>query len=252
MTLSTLNFHAASLGMQTRVNVLLPDHPATANVLLLLHGHSDDENAWLQRSRVLAYADGQNTVVIMPRVDRSFYADQPSGIHYYQYVSQELLSRCRDWFNLALDPTRTFVGGLSMGGYGALKLGLNHPEQFAGIYAMSSVPDLLTRWDRENDPTIGPLFAANFGSREQLRGSASDVPFLTTHWQAARRPFIRMRCGTEDGLYPENRAYADLASHNGFDCTLTSVPGTHEWAVWDQGVAAVLADIAARDAAAGN
>ncbi|WP_225048307.1 alpha/beta hydrolase [Lacticaseibacillus kribbianus] len=249
MTICTLNFQPASLGMQTRVNVVLPDNPATASVLLLLHGHSDDENSWLQRSRLAAYADDHNTVVIMPRVDRSFYADQPSGIHYYEFVSRELLARCKAWFNLALAPARTFVGGLSMGGYGALKIGLNNPDQFAGIYAMSSVPDLLTRWDREGDSTIGPLFDANFGSRDRLQGSVSDVPFITTHWQDARRPFIRMLCGTEDSLYPENQAYAALAQQHGFDCQFESVPGDHEWAVWDYGVQEALADIAARDQA---
>ena len=88
MMLNTLHYYSHTLGMNTTVNILLPQENYGANygfngsrfrTLYLLHGLSDDESIWLRRTSVERYAERYGLCVVMPRGDRSFYCDVPYG-----------------------------------------------------------------------------------------------------------------------------------------------------------------------------
>ncbi len=131
MALLTCDFFAESLGMGTSVTVVLPettdDHGHTARppdppLLYLLHGLSDDHTSWLRWTSAVRYAEEAGLVLVMPAVARSFYADEAHGHAYWEFVSEELPGVVGSFFGLSQDPGSTYVAGLSMGGYGALKL----------------------------------------------------------------------------------------------------------------------------------
>ena len=151
-------------------------------MLYLLHGLSDDHTAWLRYTSIERYATARGLAVVMPAVHRSFYADEAHGHAYWQFVSEELPRIVAAFFRLSERPEDTFVAGLSMGGYGALKLGLHHPERFAAVASLSGAVDVR-----------GPAAARRAG-RDRAAGLRRDLlrP-ATTSTTCSPRPTPR-RC----------------------------------------------------------
>ncbi|GEK06577.1 alpha/beta hydrolase [Schleiferilactobacillus harbinensis] len=240
MAVFHVEFSSEKLGMRSRLNVLLPEN-AQPNlpILLLLHGLGDDENAWLEQTKIADYARDQQVAVIMPRADRSYYTNTVSGMHYFDYISEEVVARCRQWFSLSAQPDDTYVGGLSMGGYGALKCALLHPEIFAGAFSLSGVPDIVEQW-REH-PERTSWYTALFGKKTELAGSTNDVVSVVQRWPAnQKRPFLWQLCGTEDPFLRMNERFHTIAQQSGFENSLELVAGAHEWRVWDGAIQEVL------------
>src|SRR5687767_5064296 len=137
------HFFSDTLAMTVSTHVLIPQQskgqigiesgPAreTYPTLFLLHGLSDDHTIWTRRTSIERYATAKNIAVVMPAVGRSFYQDMASGPRYWNFVSEELPGIMRQFFPLSSKREDTFAAGLSMGGYGALRLGLARPEKFA-------------------------------------------------------------------------------------------------------------------------
>ena len=134
-----MNIFSDTIGMMTGVNVIIPENskepPA---VLYLLHGLSDDQSAWTRRTSIERYVGDKNLAVIMPTTYRGYYTDMANGYRYWTYISEELPEKMRRIFRLSSEREKTFAAGLSMGGYGALKLGLRQPERFAAVAGFSS------------------------------------------------------------------------------------------------------------------
>ena len=167
MALITCDFFSESLEVGTSMTVVLPQTTEEqigvssvdvsehgVPVLYLLHGLSDDHTAWLRYTSIERYATARGLAVVMPAVHRSFYADEAHGHAYWQFVSEELPAIVAAFFRLSERREDTFVAGLSMGGYGALKLGLHHPERFAAVASLSGAVDvrgLLLRDERADD-----------------------------------------------------------------------------------------------------
>ena len=120
--------------------------------LWLLHGLSDDESIWSRSTSIERYVAPLGLSVVMPNVHRSFYTNMHSGYRYWDFVSEELLEKARGFFPLSSARADNFVAGLSMGGYGALKLAVTLPEQFAAAASLSGVTDAAEwRVDRSED-----------------------------------------------------------------------------------------------------
>src|SRR4030095_358208 len=99
----------------------------------------------MRRTSIERYAAARNLAVIMPAVDRSFYQNMERGARYWDFLSEELPDIFRQFFPLSSKRDDTFAAGLSMGGYGALRLGLAKPEQFAAVASLSGALDLNER-----------------------------------------------------------------------------------------------------------
>src|SRR5437868_6066068 len=138
------HFFSDVLGLTVTAHVLLPQKTERQiglaggaktdggfPTLTLLHGLSDDHTIWSRRTSIERYAAARNLAVIMPAAGRSFYQDMASGARYWTFVSEELPAILRHFFPLSEKRADNFVAGLSMGGYGAMRLALAHPERFA-------------------------------------------------------------------------------------------------------------------------
>ncbi|WP_341854260.1 alpha/beta hydrolase-fold protein [Brachybacterium sp. GPGPB12] len=153
------DFFAESLGMGTSMVVLMPqaasgigmeEADATRGsaadesgvpVLYLLHGLSDDCTIWERRTSIERYATEKGIAVVMPEVRRSFYTDEAVGEAYWTFVAEEPPRIVARTFRVSTAREDTFVAGLSMGGFGAFKLALNHPERFAAAASLSGALD---------------------------------------------------------------------------------------------------------------
>lgn len=115
-----------------------------------------------------------------------------------------------------------FIAGLSMGGFGALRLGAKYPDRFRAISAHSAVTTLGRLAEVIEEPLGG---VPSFG---QPDGTA-------LHWlevNAARLPPLRFDCGTSDHLLPGNRALHAALESRGIEHAYEEFPGGHDWTYW--------------------
>ena len=133
--------------MDTGLTVVLPfDRAAVPETecpaVYLLHGHGENADVWTRMTSAERYANAYGVALVMPEVQRSFYTDMAMGLSYFSYVTKELPDACQRLFHLSSRREDRFVAGLSMGGYGALKLGLRCPDLFAGCAGFSGCLDM--------------------------------------------------------------------------------------------------------------
>lgn len=255
MILTTLNFFSETTGMRATMNVILPQRPLAEShadsrpayrTLYLLHGYSDDHTAWQRWTSIERYVEGLNLAVVMPTVHLSFYTDMVHGGKFWQFISEEVPAIARDLFPLSADPADTFVAGLSMGGYGAFKLALTHPDRFAAAASLSGALDIREVVKAHNDPANAAWLVQMrniFGSDlRKISGSTHDL-FTLAEAVATRKsqPRLYQCCGTEDFLYVDNLRFRDHAKALPLDLTYEEGPGEHNWAYWDRMIQKVLA-----------
>jgi S-formylglutathione hydrolase FrmB len=242
------HFYSDILGLSTSMYVILPQQTGTQigmasraaadrkhPVLFLLHGLSDDHTIWLRRTSIERYAASMGIAVVMPNVHRSFYTDMAAGGRYWTFLSEELPALARSFFPLSAERKDNFAAGLSMGGYGALKLGLRCPDRFAAAASLSGAVDVAEsarRWPEEGVRIFGDQIAGTdndlFGLASRLAGSEGPKPLL---FQC---------CGTEDFLYESNIRFRDHCRSLGLPLTYEEGPGSHDWSYWDANIQRVL------------
>ena len=174
----------------------------------------------------------------MPSAGRSFYADERRGHAYWTYVSEELPRLVSRFFRVTDDPALTYVAGLSMGGYGALKLALTYPERYAGAASLSGALDVgrLAQWP-ERQELFGRIFDGPPSDDDDLLVL---LDRLDRH-DLGRVPPLHVSCGTEDELVGDGRAFVEAATAAGVSVTSDFRPGEHAWSLWD----ALLPDVLA-------
>lgn len=244
MAFLQIQFFSEALVVASTVNVILPEanqgigmgKSGTSEppaVLYLLHGYSDDHSIWMRRTSVERYAANHNLAVIMPAVNHSFYCNEAYGERYWDYVSEELPKTMHRFLRLSDDPGKTYVAGLSMGGYGAMRLALTYPERFAAAASFSGAIDITGVVGRhEKDGTAARVF----GDVTDLKGTEVDNLFLMKkNANAPKKPRLYISCGTKDFLYNMHQAVVPQLIESGWDVTRHDEPeATHEWGFWDQ------------------
>ncbi|MEU4782055.1 alpha/beta hydrolase family protein [Micromonospora sp. NPDC023633] len=252
MALMRCDFHSEALGVSTSMTVILPQRTSSQigmtgsagqgapPVLYLLHGLSDDDTIWLRRTSIERYVAPLGLAVVMPQAGRSFYTDEEHGNRYWTFLSTELPRVCHEFFRLSARREDTFVAGLSMGGYGAVKWALRDPGRFAAAASLSGALDVVNRRHHPTAPLDPDVWHTVFGERAAI-GSDDDTVALLDRVPAADRPALYVACGTEDFLYDDNLTFVAAARERGVPLTVDFSPGTHDWAYWDAKIQDVLA-----------
>lgn len=242
------HFWSEALKMQCEMWVLLPQsrprdgrtgHPT----LYLLHGLSDDQTIWLRRTSVERYVETMGLAVVMPTVHRGFYTDMAAGGRYWQFISEDVPRAARMFFPLSDKRADNFVAGLSMGGYGAFKLALRQPGQWAAAASMSGAMDITQRVSGDESDWTNEMQRI-FGPPEAARGSDNDLFHLASSLKRSRRPrpALYQLCGDKDFLYHENLAFRDHCRRLKLDLRYEEDAGYgHTWDYWDLCIKRVLA-----------
>jgi Predicted esterase len=208
--------------------------------IYLLHGYSGICSDWLYGARVQELALRLNYAVIMPSGENSFYLDDvEKGELFGEYVGRELVEFTRKLFGLSPRREDTYIGGYSMGGYGALRTGLKYRETFGGIVALSSaliIKSISKLKPGESTPIASyDYYRRVFGDLGALVGSDKDPEALAKKIKAegSPEPLLYMACGTEDFLLAENRDLHEGLVRAGFDHNYVEGPGVHDFKFWD-------------------
>ena len=250
MALIRCDFFSEVLGLNTSMTVILPQQTPSQigltgagpagdpPVLYLLHGLTDDDTIWLRRTSIERYVAPLGLAVVMPQAGRSFYTDEEHGNRYWTFLSEELPALCRTFFRLSDRRADTFVAGLSMGGYGAVKWALRDPRRFAAAASLSGALDLAARGRHPSRPIDPRVWHTVFGDRP-VAGSDDDLLALLDR-SGSDVPALHLSCGTEDFLYEDNMRFVEAARAKGVPLTVDFSPGDHDWAYWDGKISDVL------------
>lgn len=257
MAIIEVNFISKCLMRTVTFNAIIPVDkfgPQAENAeqkplktLYLLHGIFGNYTDWVNGTRIQAWAEANDLAVIMPSGENRFYLDdEKSGELYGEFIGKELVEFTRKLFLLSDKREDTFIAGLSMGGYGAIRNGLKYAENFGCVIGLSAALVHDTWKDADNSAPIFTFrrnyYEAIFGEYDKVKGSDKDPKALLLKLKEEGRPVPKMYlcCGTEDGLVTANRDFRDFLNENGVDLTYVEGPGKHDWVFWDTYIKKVL------------
>lgn len=207
--------------------------------LILLHGLRQSGDDWIRMTNVARYAEELGFCLVIPELQRRFCTDMRYGMRYFTYITQELSGVVDALFKIPVDRAHLYVGGLSMGGFGALKCALKYPERYAGAICLSSALYHLLK----PEVCLGDSAAYGRGELQGILGidlQASGDEDLRHLAQLASgseyKPAVYMSCGDQDCNYGENMEMCRHLEQLGFPARFEGCAGGHYWDVWDTGI----------------
>jgi len=147
----TLHFHSPALVKACSMTVIVPESGVGEQpfpVCYLLHGLSDDHTSWARRTSIERYVADLPLIVVMPDGGRGFYTDAVEGSAYERHLIEDVIGFVDRTFQTIRERRGRVIGGLSMGGFGALKLALKFPQLFCSAVAHSAACDVRRRVER--------------------------------------------------------------------------------------------------------
>jgi putative tributyrin esterase len=243
MATGVINLDSPALSGMTTYTIILPD-PAVAGpgpypVLLQLHGMHDDHRAWIEKSRIWVYVERLPLIVVMPSGGNFWWSNLHLGpgsggagpefnLRYEDYLVHDLREHVQSTFPARKD-AKWAIGGLSMGGYGAIRLGLKHPDRFCSIYGHSSaIPnqeEILQRIPTSDRDALADMDCYHWAKQR----TPADLPRLS------------FDCGTDDFLLKQNRRFHAHLEQLSLPHTYKEYPGGHTWDYWDTHIGEALA-----------
>lgn len=254
MSQISINMFSTAISRFTQVQVVLPNdspifitngnknYERQMKTLILLHGYSGNCNDWLSGSNIATLASKYNLAVVMPSGDNSFYLNaKASGNNYEDFIACELIEYLRKTFGIAKEPKDTFIGGLSMGGFGAIHTALHHPENFGKMFGLSSALIVNGIKNLKEETLVDGIankeyYERTFGDLTKLDDSDNNPEYLIEKRLSKGETIqpIFMACGSEDFLIEKNREFRDYLIRKKVDVIYKETPGIHDWKFWNE------------------
>ena len=229
MNIATVQFMSDALWRQVTYTALLPDAkvvgPGPYPVLYQLHGGNQNHTAWLYDSNLARYAQDLPFIIILPDGAQTRWANGGTPFTRYEdFLVEELADHVRRTFHATTG--KWAIGGNSMGGFGAVRLGLKYPQRFFSIWSHSG----------------GFPKATTLAKHWYWSGAASDLDCyaLVDHLDIQTMPRLTFDCGIEDHLLDDNRRFHAYLDARGIPHTYREHAGGHTWDYWDAHVPEAL------------
>lgn len=229
------NFFSYSLCHGVDIEVTVPsftscnmDDPHTHSlpekfpVVYLLHGMGNDYMVWHRYTSVDRYAEEQRIALVTFSVGNKAYMNDDMGDNYYDFLNRELPEFIETYFPVSNRPEDRYIAGLSMGGYGALLHGIENPERYSAIGALS--PAVFTKEDMKDKKIKGPQWVDLYAAVEKAVAEGKKLPDL----------FLSI--GDKDFLYRHVKKFHRFIEPIWKSGRLRydDLPGyEHEFAIWD-------------------
>ncbi|MDZ4699775.1 MAG: alpha/beta hydrolase-fold protein [Rhodothermales bacterium] len=240
-SLRHITVKSPALGRRADLTLYLPAEGPERDLplVLLLHGVYGSHWAWAYKGgvhrtaqRMIDAGELPPLAIAMPSDglwgDGSGYLPHPER-NAERWIVDEVPAAVAQETGRTSSASPLFIGGLSMGGFGALRLGATHGSRFRGISGHSSVIHL----ERLKTFVEEPIEA--FGVPPE---HCDALGALVRH--KATLPPLRFDCGTEDPLLEDNRALHAALDAAGIPHTYEEFPGGHEWTYWERQVVRTL------------
>jgi putative tributyrin esterase len=237
VVLRDVTFHSASVNREMPYRVLMPAAIPSGTklpVVYLLHGGGGNFRDWLNYSDVARFAL-QNLILVMPDGDESYYTnsrEHPQD-RYEDYIVNDLILDVETHFSVATGRANRAIAGLSMGGFGAVKLALKYPERFAFAGGLSSALDVPSRPFSMKRIGQWRQHASIFGPAGSTTRRDNDPLVLARNADPTKTPYLFLTCGDHEGLLATNQSFAKLLEERKFRYEFHVVPGAHNWGQWN-------------------
>lgn len=245
VTVQDLKLNSKLMAREMPYRVILPvDYEKAAAtryaVVYLLHGLTGHFDNWADKTSLKEYAAGFGYILVMPEGNNGWYSDSVAAPadKYESYIVQELIPEIDKKYRTLADREHRAIGGLSMGGYGAIKFGLKYPSMFSVVGSFSGALGAAS-FNEKNAGSIGKSIDAIFGADDSESRKANDIFKMvreTPPDKAKTLPFIYLDCGTEDFLYQNNRDFSELLQKQKIPHEYRELPGGHNWMFWNSQV----------------
>jgi putative tributyrin esterase len=247
VTMRDVTFHSAALNRSMQYRVVLPASLTPGQrlpVIYLLHGGGGGFRDWTNYSDVARFAE-RGLVLVMPEGGSSYYTNsaEHSQDRYEDYIATDLISDVESKFPVAADRANRAIVGVSMGGFGAVKLALRHPELYAFAGGISPAIDVPSRPFSIKRPGQWLYHQSIFGSWGSQHRHSNDPFVLAQSADPATAPYFYVSCGEQEGLLPANRKFAALLVERRFSHEFHTVPGGHNWTQWNNDLPALFASL---------
>ena len=270
-TVKTVEYEAKSVDRKLKYNIALPEkYDATTDrypVLYLLHGYSGNYTNWA-RHRAQAHARANDLIVVMPDAGNSWYvnwakSDEGQKNAWDDALVKDLIGHIDTNYRTIASREGRAINGLSMGGYGALVIGLKHPDLFCSIGSHSgaiafarSIGERLSKGDdlaklkgarKTSDAPNLAIGIEGFNSQTERtpkgrmfttpeEADAYDPFKLVSAVPKEKLPHIHLDCGTEDGLLKSSQDFVKVLMENKVPFTYAESAGGHNGAYWTREV----------------
>ncbi len=232
MAFATINYFSKALTKASSFNIVFPEDPAITKpwaAYYLLHGLSDDHTIWMRRTSIERYVAGLPLVVVMPDGGRGWYTNALMGDAHEDDLVKDIVGFVDRTFPVKAERSGRAIGGLSMGGFGAVKVGLKHHEMFASINSHSGALGFARSVAKGK--ASSPEFTRIFGEKPQ--DGPEDPYGILQKLDHGRIPAMRIDCGTEDFLIDQNREFHLHLEKLEISHEYQEFPGGHDWGYWD-------------------
>ena len=233
-----INFNSDALHMPVLLDVLIPQGHGNYKTLYLLHGAGGDHASWITKSRIADYAEGKNIAVIMPSGNNRCYVNNRHGKDYFSFITEELIEKCEKWFPFSRERENRFIGGMSMGGYGAVYAALERPELFSAVFSYSGLLNILKRYDKPQGIELFPVFGERqelidngFDLFEKVKKSTGNNSYTDKNVDNPTKFIIA--CGLQDTRLSMSSDFVKALRENGFVSAYVEQEGAHNWQYWD-------------------
>lgn len=249
MAIGTFEFFSDSLRRNTEFRIILPNEgdaaaegeTAPMKLLLLLHGYCGNSGDWLWNSPVVGMAQKYHLCIVLPSGENSFYLDgKETGRQYAAYIGQELVRYVRKTFGVSCRREDTFIGGFSMGGFGAIHTALQFNDTFGGAMALSSAMIVYGIGDMKPGEGNGvanyEYYRLMFGDPACAKDSEVNPENLVRKHQenGTVLPDLYLACGEQDFLLQSNRKFEEFLKERGVEHCYTEGPGGHDFSYWNR------------------
>lgn len=235
--LHDVTFFSTALNRVMQYRVVLPTSIAPGTrlpVVYLLHGNGGEFRDWSNYSDVAQFA-ARGLILVMPEGGQSYYtnaAHRPQD-RYEDYIVHDLISDVENRFPASRERAKRAIVGVSMGGFGAIKIVLRHPELFIFAGALSPAIDVPSRsfsWKRFRQSYA---FYEIFGSAGSATRKENNPFVLVQSAVPTKVPYLFLACGDQESLLAPNRRFASLLLKHHFQYEFHIVRGDHNWAQWN-------------------
>lgn len=210
-------------------------------LVYLLHGYSENYKQWSQTTDLQKLADQYGFIIVTPDGFTSYYLNSPinKSSRYEDFFFRQLVPKVHQSFNI--DDKNIFIGGLSMGGYGALRYFILYSDYFNTAGSTSGALEI----DYPNFQKVSQQFwqtnrmtddlTKNLGNPKTENWNNYSISTLLKQNPGFKKPFI-FDCGTDDILYPNAENLKLLTDGLKIPATFISQPGDHNTAYWSKSI----------------
>jgi S-formylglutathione hydrolase FrmB len=235
VTVTDVRFPCRAIGGLLWYRIIVPRVAGGERLpaLYLLPGGMSNPADMQERSRAVKEAIAERLIVVSPDPGFSWYtnAKHKKNARWEDAIAYELVRDVESRFPVLTGRAHRGVAGVSMGGYGAVKLALKHPELYGFAGSMGGAFDVTRRWPNVLNPGQSWSEWIVFGFRPSTRLD-EDVFVLLDHAAIPQKVKWFASCGTEDSFSSDNSRLLRRLRERGAVVDTVVASGAHDWQVW--------------------